>query len=91
MNLQNSLLMFFHLCLVSILFSGPSLLEMKFCRNFFLSDYKYSIVIYKTLNERKNISMVPELETNIENTQRNQQDPENFRVLVPFWNESQGG
>ena len=32
-----SLLAFFHLCLVSVLFSAPSLLEIKFQRNFFPS------------------------------------------------------
>ena len=30
-------LAFFHLCLVSVLFKSPSLLEMKFYRNFFHS------------------------------------------------------
>ena len=40
-----SLLAFFHLCLVSELFSGPSKLETNFCCNFFPSVYsltKYS-------------------------------------------------
>ena len=31
-----SLTVFFHLCLVSVLFSGPSLTEMKFYKNFSL-------------------------------------------------------
>ena len=34
---KGSLLAFFHLCLVSVLFSAPSLLEIKFYRNFFPS------------------------------------------------------
>ena len=34
-QMQGSLLAFFYPCLVSALFSGPSLLEMKFCRNSF--------------------------------------------------------
>ena len=32
--MSGSLLVFFHLCLVSVLSSGPSLTEMKFYRNF---------------------------------------------------------
>ena len=39
---QGSLIAFFHLFLVSSLFSAPSLLEMKFCRNLL------SLVIFKT-------------------------------------------
>ena len=33
--MSDSLFAFFHLCLVFVLFSGPSLLEMKFCRKLF--------------------------------------------------------
>ena len=33
LQMFGSLLAFFHLCLVSEPFSGPSLLEKKFCRN----------------------------------------------------------
>ena len=36
--MSGRLLAFFHLCLVSVLFSGPSLTEMKFYRNFFPSS-----------------------------------------------------
>ena len=36
---EGSLLACFHLCLVSVLLTGPSLTEMKFCRNFSLSVY----------------------------------------------------
>ena len=35
LQMYGSLLAFFHLCLVSVLFSAPSLLEIKFYKNFF--------------------------------------------------------
>ena len=37
LQMSGSLLAFFHLCLVSALFSGPSLNEMKFHKTFFPS------------------------------------------------------
>ena len=37
--LQGSLLVFFHLCLVSVVSSGSSLFEMNFCSNSFPSSY----------------------------------------------------
>ena len=38
LQMYGSLLAFFHLCLVSVLFSAPSLLEIKFYGNFFPSN-----------------------------------------------------
>ena len=35
LHMFGTVLAFFHLCLVSVLFSGPSLTEMKFYRNIF--------------------------------------------------------
>ena len=37
LQMSGNLLAFFHLCLVSVFLSGPSLTEMKFFRTFFLS------------------------------------------------------
>ena len=42
--------MFFHLCLVSVLFSAPSLLEIKFYRNFF--SLVRNIALVMLLKER---------------------------------------
>ena len=39
LQMYGSLLAFFHFCLVFVLFSAPSLLEIKFYRNFFPSIY----------------------------------------------------
>ena len=38
----DSLLVFFYLCLVSVLFSGPSITEMKFSETFFPSFCSFS-------------------------------------------------
>ena len=39
--------MFFHFCLVSVIFSGPPLIEMKFAMNFFHSIIRMIIVEWK--------------------------------------------
>ena len=49
LQMPGSLLAFFHFCLVSVLFPGPSLTEMKFYRNFF----PQSICIVQEINKRK--------------------------------------
>ena len=49
-----SLLVFFHVCLVSVLFSGPFQTEMKFYRNFFPSLCSFSAFFFKTTFQIEN-------------------------------------
>ena len=58
LQMSGSLLGFFHLCLVSVLFSGPPLTEMKFYRIFFPSCHIVS---------HWNVSLCEEVEEEVEN------------------------
>ena len=51
---------FFHLCLVSVHFTGPSLLEMSFCRNF-LSLVSFTLVMpsWRVINCKARSSSSP--------------------------------
>ena len=58
---QHSLLAFFHLCLVSRLFSAPSLLEIKFYRNLFsLSTLCWSTFLIQVLGRLKPLLRNPD-------------------------------
>ena len=49
--MQGTLYAFFHLCLVSVLFSGPSILKVKFADIFEIDSTSHLRILYRTVDE----------------------------------------